>query len=46
MANRLAVDGRSPIYWPVRESWRQGQSRQQQPLNDPFHPGESERSAT
>ena len=46
MANRLAVDGRSPIYWPVRVFWRQGQSRQQQPLDGPFHLVESERSAT
>ena len=46
MANRLAVDGCSPIYWPLREPWRQDQSRPPQPSDGLLHLAELERSET
>ena len=46
MANRLAVDGCSPIYWPLREPWRQDQSLPPQPSDDPLHLAELKRSET
>ena len=46
MASRLAADGCSPIYWLDWVSWRQDQSRLQQPSDGLFHPVELEHSGT